>query len=98
MKSTTELSVEILRVDVKVIRDDEIATRKNWFAKIIAENGWDIKYVAQFTRVFKFRVVESQIGTVMETYNEINKMEDIHHEAIHRESNWQTTVQWIKIE
>ena len=76
VKSSIAHLEEVFRPDVKVMKDDEIVTRKAGPSK---------KDVAHLLESLD-SVVEYQIDNIMERYNEISKIKDIFLEAIDRES------------
>ena len=76
VKSSIAHLEEVIRADVKVMKDDEIATRKAGPSKK------DVAHLLESPS----SVVEYQIDNIMERYNEISKMKDIFLEGIKRES------------
>ena len=75
----------IFRADVKVMKGDEIETRKADLSKELQKMDKISKMLHSLLESSN-SVVENQTDNIMEKYNEINKMKDIHHEAINRES------------
>ena len=76
VKSSIAHLEEVIRANVKVMKDDEIATRKAGPSKK------DVSHLLESPN----SVVEYQIDNIMERYNEISKMKDIFLEGINRES------------
>ena len=75
----------IFRVDVKVMKGDEIETKKVDLSKELQKMDKISKMLHSLLESSN-SVVENQTENIMEKYNEINKMKDIYHEAINRES------------
>ena len=85
VKSSIAYLEEVFRVDVKVMKDDEFATRKAYLHKEL-QNLDKMSKMLHSLLESSNSVVENQIDNIMERYNDINKMKDIYHEAINRES------------
>ena len=85
MKSSIAHLEEVFRADVKVMKDDEIATRKVDLPKELQKMD-KISNMLHSLLESSNSISENQIDNIMERYDEINEMKDIYHETVNRES------------